>query len=127
MQPPKRLVVALLAGLLPLSAGAEIFRCLGVSGNPFYTLTPSEVCRAAAQGTPAPPTPARAIKVSTATPADFPRVDASAQRARDAVRREILEAELATEVQLHAKARTEDAAHHARNIEALRKELSYLR
>lgn len=124
----RRLVVALLAGLLPLSAGAEIFRCLGVSGKPFYTLEPSEICRAAARvPQQAPRAPARAIKASMTTPADFPRVEASAQRARDGLRREILETELATEMQLHAKARGEDVAHHARNIEALRKELSFLR
>lgn len=119
-------VVLVMATLLPLSASAEIYRCMNATGKVTYSLTPPTTpCHAqrfAAQARPA--TTAR----TQVNSANFPRVDIDTQQARDMRRRQILEAELETELQLRKAANAEDVAvHHERNILALRKEISFLR
>lgn len=113
--------VLIAAALLSLPASAEIYRCMDASGKVSYSLTPPATPCHARRGA------AQARPVAKASPADFPRVDGATQAARDAGRRQILEAELAAEQELHRAANDEAAQRHERNILALRKELSFLR
>jgi hypothetical protein len=92
-------------------ATAQIYRCDSESGVPLYQNAPGPRCKPmelpSITTVPAPASPAGrsgagATSTSTATssmptPAQFPRVDNAAQRARDADRRSILEDELRRE------------------------------
>jgi len=109
--PSLRTACLVAAGLgLAAPAGAEVYRCETDSGVPVYQGTPNgRNCRALDLAPlttiPAPKLPA--AKPAAAgqsggaaarpTPNGFPKVDASAQRARDSDRRRILEDELKRE------------------------------
>lgn len=97
----------------PLLASAQIYRCENASGVPMYQNAPGPGCKVLdlpnittipAPKQPSTP-PARAGQgaqqgggaAGSATPAAFPKVDASAQRSRDLDRRRILEDELRKE------------------------------
>lgn len=95
-------VVAVAAGVAtPAAAQADIFVCVDADGQKTYTNSPtSRSCkRLEIQpliSVPAARTPARPI-ANAVQPANFPRVDRDAQRARDVDRRRILEDELKVE------------------------------
>ena len=142
--------------LVAFNAQAQIYECVDASGNKVFTNIKSQAkgCRALDVGPvntvpafkpPAKPQPA---------PTNFPKVDASTQRERDADRRRILEQELGNEQKELAaaqKALAEQEAvrngdernyqrvldrlepyqkrvkQHEANIESLKKELANLR
>jgi hypothetical protein len=90
--------------LLCLSAplSADMYKCIDDSGHVTYSNAPGKGCRKLVIE-PAVSAPSAVPRGSA--PAAFPRVDAETQRSRDAMRRRILEAELATETSLLAEAR----------------------
>ena len=133
--------------LLPVAADANtLYKCTDDSGVVLFTnQKPARrdcvVLSHQAQGTVSG---APRQKASTPTPADFPRVSGSEQKARDNDRRAILDKELANELQgletakkslLDAGSQPADklqplrdaVALHERNVEALKKELGNLR
>jgi len=136
--------------LLPLAATANtLYKCTDESGVTLYTnqKTAKKNCTVLSYQPP-PPAPAavgaKPRASATPTPADFPRVSGSEQKARDGDRRAILDKELANESQNLEKARKtlveagaqppaklqplrDTVALHERNIEALKKELGNLR
>ena len=138
-----------LALLLPFAAAANtLYKCTDESGVVLYTnqKAPKKNCIVLShQASPAPAAGAAKPKAAaTPTPADFPRVSGSEQKARDGDRRAILEKELANELQNAEKAKKalQDAgsqppdklqplrdtlALHERNVESLRKEIGNLR
>lgn len=93
-----------LAGILAAPvAQAQIYRCESADGTPLFQNAPGKNCKPmdlpSLTTVPAVRTPAGAARTTTANaaPADFPRVDAAAQRSRDSDRRRILEDELGRE------------------------------
>jgi len=99
------------------TAQAQIYKCVTPNGSIEYTdINRGNYCKSMdLPGTviPAPPrrqgTPARSgnVPAPVSTPGDFPRVDSTEQRARDADRRGILEEELKNETQRLAELRKE--------------------
>ena len=87
---------------LPGPVQAEIYRCESPDGTPLFQNAPGKDCKAlnlpSLTTVPAvrTPTGARATTAS-APPADFPRVEAAAQRSRDSDRKRILQDELTRE------------------------------
>ncbi len=135
---------------LPLTAAANtLYKCTDDSGVVLYTnqKTTKKSCKVLSyQAPPAAPAASgsKPRPTAMATPADFPRVSGSEQKARDSDRRAILDRELATELQHVDKARKalQDAGNqtpdrlqplrdtlalHERNVESLKKELGNLR
>lgn len=134
---------------MPVAASAStLYKCTDDSGVVLYTnqKTGKRDCSVLSVLVPPAPrgsgTPAQAPRAAaTPTPADFPRVSGSEQKARDTDRRAILERELANEQASLDKARLalgpqpaqappaarDTVALHERNVEALNKELSKLR
>lgn len=142
--------------LLPLGCAlaaapvqAELYKCTGRDGHLTYTSIATRGCKVlrlepSRPAAGAPSRPAAPAAAGT-TPADFPRVDPSTQRARDSDRRRILESELAAELkQLEQAQAAEQAALrapqaqagqsfaerralHERNVAAIRKEIANLR
>lgn len=106
-------IPALVLVLLAPVAAAEIWECTDANGNKRFTNIESEAkgCKRLKMPPlttiPAVTQPAPASKATTRPPANFPKVDASTQRDRDADRRRILEQELANEEKLLGKARKE--------------------
>jgi hypothetical protein len=91
-----------LAGILAAPvAQAQIYRCESADGTPLFQNAPGKNCKPmdlpSLTTVPAVRTPAGAARTANAAPADFPRVDAAAQRSRDSDRRRILEDELGRE------------------------------
>ncbi|MEO6270277.1 MAG: DUF4124 domain-containing protein [Lautropia sp.] len=87
---------------LPIAAQAQIYRCESPDGTPLFQNAPGKNCKAmdlpSLTTVPSPRPPAgNRTTTANASPSDFPRVDASAQRNRDSDRRRILEDELARE------------------------------
>ena len=84
-------------------AQAQIYRCESPDGTPLFQNAPGKNCKAldlpSLTTIPSVRTPASGARTTTANaaPADFPRVDAAAQRSRDSDRRRILEDELGRE------------------------------
>ena len=142
--------------LVAFNAQAQIYECVDASGNKVFTNIKSQakVCRALDVG-PVNTVPAFKPPAKTQpAPTNFPKVDASTQRERDADRRRILEQELGNEQKELAaaqKALAEQEAvrngdernyqrvldrlepyqkrvkQHEANIESLKKELANLR
>jgi hypothetical protein len=89
--------------LAALPAQADVmYQCVDESGHKsFSNIKSSEKgarCTAMDLGTPAaPPLPAAKAAAKSPTPGTFPKVDDSAQKARDSDRRRILDNELAAE------------------------------
>lgn len=83
----------------PASAQTVTYKCTEPSGTPLYTDTFRAGCKAieTSGAIPAPTTVRSAPARPVTAPSDFPRVDLSQQRARDADRREILNDELRSE------------------------------
>ena len=88
--------------LLAPAAQAEIYRCESADGTPLFQNAPGKNCKAmdlpSLTTVPAVRTPsgARATNANAAA-ADFPRIDAAAQRNRDSDRKRILQDELSRE------------------------------
>ena len=84
-------------------AQAQIYRCESPDGTPLFQNAPGKNCKAldlpSLTTVPSVRLPSGAQRTTTANaaPADFPRVDAAAQRNRDSDRRRILEDELGRE------------------------------
>jgi hypothetical protein len=97
------LLLCLGAIVLPTAAQAQIYRCESADGTPLFQNAPGKNCKAldlpSLTTVPAVRTPSSNARTTTAnaTPSDFPRVDASAQRSRDSDRKRILEDELTRE------------------------------
>lgn len=96
-----RWLAILTAALLAPPALADMYKCVDDNGHVTYSNSGGKGCRRVviepAYSAPPPP-PAR-------TAPAFPRVDADQQRARDDMRRRILETELETEQRALAEAR----------------------
>lgn len=142
------LLVCCLA-LSPAVAANTLYKCTDDSGVVLYTnqKAPKKSCVVLSQTSPAASPPGNVTRPRAAaapTPADFPRVSGSEQKARDGDRRAILDKELATELQNAEKARKaladagnqpvdklqplrDTVALHERNVESLKKELGNLR
>jgi hypothetical protein len=109
-------LVALLCGaLLTAGAQAQIYECVEPDGGKRFTNVKAEAkgCKLLDLGpinvVPSSKTP----QGKTASPANFPKVDAQTQKERDTDRRKILERELGNEEQLLAAARKELAEQEA--------------
>lgn len=87
--------IALLA-LLALPVQADIHKCIDAEGHVTYSNVETKNCRKL-NLEPVNSTPAGKAAPRTPTPATFPKVDDSTQKARDTDRRRILESELAAE------------------------------
>lgn len=95
---------------VPPLAGAEIYKCTGTDGHITYSNVQSKNCaRLTLEPVQVSSPPAARAAPKTPTPANFPRVDESTQKARDTDRRRILETEIATE---------------QKNLESAKKELA---
>ena len=81
--------------------GDVMFQCVDESGHKSFSNIKSSVkgakCTAMDLGEPVSVPPPKAQAAKAPTPASFPKVDDSAQKARDTDRRRILEGELASE------------------------------
>lgn len=143
----------LLLAIFAASARADIYKCTDAEGHVTYSNVATAKCKKLNLDpvNTAPP-PREAAK--SPTPATFPKVDDSTQKARDTDRRRILESELASEQKNLEQAKKELAeqeavrsgdeknyqrvldrlqpfkdrvALHERNLEAIRKEIANLR
>ncbi|SRR5690606_5844711 len=89
------LVISLSSLMSAPSAEAQIYRCESADGTPLYQNAPGRNCKAldlpSLTTVPSVRTPAAR---TASAPAEFPRVDAAAQRNRDSDRRKILQDEL---------------------------------
>lgn len=125
----KRIVFALAATAFAFPAWADLYRCMDKKGGVTYSVTPpSGPCYVEAKGRASS---SYSSPRASSSPSGFPRVDADTQRARDGDRRWILEQELAEQSRLHDEAQragaVERVAVHGRNVEMLRRELSFSR
>lgn len=91
----KPVVAMFLLVAAPL-AQAEIYKCTDTAGHVTYSNVASKGC-AKMNLEPISTIPGNKAAPKTPTPAAFPRVDDSAQKARDNDRRKILEQELSAE------------------------------
>jgi hypothetical protein len=105
------LTMGLLA-LVPALAQADIFKCTDSAGHVTYSNVQTKGC-ARLNLDPVSTVPSAKSAPKTPTPSTFPRVDDSAQKARDNDRRKILEQELAAE-----KKSLEDARKRLADAEA---------
>lgn len=160
-------LLAALALALPHLAQAQIYRCVDANGRPLYTDVKVGKCQlidtgpslpASSPPIPAPRPPSGAgasgSPAPSTSPANFPRVETSQQRARDDERREILGDELRIEekkladlkrtfnngeperqgnernyakYQERVASMREEIGRTERNIEALRREIGNIR
>lgn len=112
----RHLLLASLLAMAATVARAEIYECIDANGNKRFTNIQSEAkgCKPL-NIVPPPPIPSRkappaqpqAKPAPAAAPSNFPKVDTSTQKDRDADRRKILEQELANEQKLLGEARKE--------------------
>jgi hypothetical protein len=148
--------IAVGVGMLAMTlARADVYKCVDEDGHVTYTNTkpsPKAKCSMLSRDQRVSTVPGRAA--GTPSPAGFPKVDGSTQKARDNDRRMILEQELATEQKNLEQAKKELAeqeairtgdernyqrvldrlqpykdkvALHERNIEALKREIGNLK
>lgn len=152
-----RSLLALICALAPMTLAAQtIYRCTDAGGGVLISNNRvNKSCHAIAAEqhnvVPAPRAPTARIQsqrpAANPTPADFPRVESNAQKARDNDRRHILEQELSGEQRKLEQARKDLAEHEAlrpasaeraapyrdrvaqaeRNIQAIERELANLR
>lgn len=129
---------------LPL-AQADIYRHVDSQGRVTFSNLPMKGAKRLdlgpiPQGIAAPRSSGngRSAAASTASPADFPKVDSATQNRRDLTRRQIWQDELSNEERLLAEARKElntatadkavrlrdDIKLHEKNIDALKKEMA---
>lgn len=103
----KTIVGALSAVVLSSGAAAayaDIYKCVDADGRVTYSNVQVKGCKKLDLE---PLSTVPATKPKAARPADFPKVDAKAQKERDADRRKILEKELAEEERLLADVKKE--------------------
>lgn len=138
-------------GLVALTARAEIYKCTDGAGHITYSNVVSRGCQKL-NLEPESVVPSAAKASRAPSPASFPRVPESAQKARDNDRHKILEQELAAEQKSLGDARKalteaadahkgsindgridertqpirEEISQHERNIDAINQELSGL-
>lgn len=91
-----------LGNVLLAPAQAQIYRCESADGTPLFQNAPGRNCKPmdlpSLTTVPSVRLPSSARSANaTATPADFPRVDAAAQKSRDSDRKRILQDELTRE------------------------------
>ena len=132
-----------------VSHADTLYKCTDAEGHATYTNTKGgKHCIVLSREQPVSSFSTPRAKPNTATPADFPKVAASEQKARDGDRRVILDQELASEQKNLDEAKKTLAQHeassagkgpeqikpyrdtvqlHERNIEALRKEIANLK
>lgn len=150
-----RIASVLLCLALPCAvAQAEIYKHVDEQGRVTYSNSPIKGAKKLELEPLSTVEPPAAAKPKTPPPASFPKVDARTQQQRDAMRRKILEEELAAEEKLLAEARQnltegeavrlgseknyqryldriqglkDNVALHEKNVAALRKELEALR
>lgn len=134
--------------LLPFAATANtLYKCADDGAVLYTNQKPTKKNCTVLSYQPPPAAPAAANKPrasTTPTPADFPRVSGSEQKARDGDRRAILDKELANELQNLERAKKalgdagsqppeklqplrDTVALHERNVESLKKEVANLR
>ena len=82
--------------LLALPAHADIYKCADADGHVTYSNVQAKNCKKLNLD-PVSTVPAAKAAAKTPTPAGFPKIDDSTQKARDGDRRHILESELAAE------------------------------
>ncbi len=154
---PRLCISVLLLALTPIVHADVMYQCVDAHGHKTFSnvklSTPGIKCSAMDLG-PATTVPPVRSAVRAPSPASFPKVDESDQKARDTDRRRILETELAAEQQSLLLAKKELAAQeavrsgdernyqrvldrlepfknkvalHERNIEAIQRELDKLR
>jgi hypothetical protein len=138
----------------PASAQSVVYRCVDKEGRVLYTDTNAGNCKVVdsivSGAISAPPASSRPPAVSmrqgaarppAASPANFPRVDNAAQRARDDDRRAILDEELRAEEKKLADLKRdavsvepgrmarmrEDIGRAEKNVEALKREIANIR
>ena len=85
--------------LIPIIGHAEIYKHVDENGRVTYSNIPIKGAKKLNLD-PLPVVPATKPKVTNASPAGFPKVDADTQKKRDDVRHRILEEELAAEARL---------------------------
>lgn len=146
-----RLTLGLCTVGFALCAQAEIYKFIDDQGNVTYTNIPRPGAKKleldpppATPTLPKSATPPARPRVTTPSPAYFPKVDASTQRRRDDMRRQLLMQELASEQRNLEAARralaeasrqpganlnrlADSVRLHEKNIEMLNKELSLIR
>lgn len=152
-------VLLLLSAVFPAYAQGEVYLCVDSNGHREYKNTGAVTrCKKVdLPGVSTIPTTVRkpvAAQTASAKPANFPRVDSTAQRARDSDRKQILLDEMKTEEQKLAEIRQEynngeperrgdernyakyqertavlkdDLARTEKNVEALKRELGNLK
>ncbi|MFZ2853537.1 MAG: DUF4124 domain-containing protein [Rhodocyclaceae bacterium] len=150
-------IPSLLLAIFASSARADIYKCTDAEGHVTYSNVATAKCKKLnldPVNTAPPPRETARDAVKSPTPATFPKVDDSTQKARDTDRRRILESELTTEQKNLEQAKKELAeqeavrggdeknyqrvldrlqpfkdrvALHERNLEAIRKEIANLR
>ncbi|HEY5761669.1 MAG TPA: DUF4124 domain-containing protein [Rhodocyclaceae bacterium] len=89
---------------LPAAAFADMYKCVDADGHVTYSNSSSKGCRKIVIQ-PAVSAPAPVARPAPAAREGFPRVDEATQRARDDMRRGILEDELEGEARALAEAR----------------------
>ena len=102
MKSPGLIFAVALLGLSALGAQADVmYQCIDESGHKSFSNIKSSVkgakCTAMDLGEPVAVPPPKAPAAKAPTPAGFPKVDDSTQKARDGDRRRILEGELGAE------------------------------
>lgn len=102
MRLPKLVLTVALLGLLsPLAQADVMYQCVDESGHKSFSNIKSSIkgakCTAMDLGEPVSVPAPKAPAAKAPTPANFPKVDDNAQKARDNDRRRILEGELASE------------------------------
>ncbi|WP_333842787.1 DUF4124 domain-containing protein [Pelomicrobium sp.] len=119
----RQAVVAAWLLAVPWAAQADIYKYVDEEGRVTFTNIPRPGAikldidtRPAAPPQPAARPAPRPTLRTAPTPANFPRVSREEQRQRDALRRQVLEQELATETRLLEQARR--ALAHARSTAA---------
>lgn len=105
----RRIGLLIVAVTAASGAAADIYKCTDKAGHVTYSNVAAKGCERIVVGgdSSADTAPAKGPKggVSTPTPANFPKVDGTTQRARDDDRRRILDSELAAEQKHLAEAK----------------------
>ena len=96
---PLSLFLFLALGLAPVSASAQVYKCVDASGKISYTNERASKSCEALSNTQAISTISMRTPMSASapTPASFPKISNDAQQERDRGRRQVLESELASE------------------------------
>lgn len=105
-------LLTVLLALAAMPAQADIYKCTDADGHVTYSNVATNKCKKLNLD-PVNATPAGKAAPKTPTPATFPKVDDSTQKARDTDRRRILETELSAEQKNLEQAKKELAEQEA--------------